>query len=104
MGVGEKFGDNLRRLRKLADLSQEELGFRAELHRTEIGLLERGARVPRIDTMIKLACALRVPIGCELLDGITWEPGTAQAGGFAVASHTEQRGTFREPAEEHQRA
>ena len=60
MEVARRFGENLRRLRKGADVSQEELGLRCSLHRTEIGLLERGARVPRIDTLIKLASGLGV--------------------------------------------
>ncbi len=43
-----------------AGLSQERLGSAAELHRTEVGLLERGARVPRIDTLVKVATALGI--------------------------------------------
>ncbi len=73
--VARRFGTNLRRVRKQADLSQEEVGFRASLHRTEVGLLERGARVPRIDTLIKLAGALGVRIDCALLDSMAWTPG-----------------------------
>jgi transcriptional regulator with XRE-family HTH domain len=62
-------------------MSQEELGLRSSLHRTEIGLLERGARVPRIDTLVKIACALAVhPV--ELLEGIEWRPHSIQRGGF----------------------
>jgi transcriptional regulator with XRE-family HTH domain len=84
LSVARQFGENLRRERKRADLSQEEVGFRASLHRTEVGLLERGARVPRIDTLIKLASVLGVRIDCTLLEGITWEPGhrRARAGSF----------------------
>jgi hypothetical protein len=37
--VAAQFGDNLRYCRRKAKLSQEELGFGANLHRTEIGLL-----------------------------------------------------------------
>jgi transcriptional regulator with XRE-family HTH domain len=72
--VARRFGTNLRRARKQADLSQEEVGFRSSLHRTEIGLLERGARVPRIDTLVKLAGALGIRIDCALLDGMSWTP------------------------------
>ena len=72
--VAIRFGRNLARCRKRAGLSQEALGTRATLHRTEMGLLERGARVPRIDTLIKVASALDVPPG-DLLAGIDWEPG-----------------------------
>jgi transcriptional regulator with XRE-family HTH domain len=86
MEVAKQFGENLRRLRKGAGVSQEELGMRCSLHRTEIGLLERGARVPRIDTLIKIASGLGVRIDCALLDGITWTPSTTEAGGFTISS------------------
>lgn len=49
-------------------ITQEALADRAELHRTEIGLLERGLRVPRIDTLLRLAAALAVE-PAELLVG-----------------------------------
>jgi transcriptional regulator with XRE-family HTH domain len=86
--VAHRFGENLRRTRRQTDISQEELGFRAGLHRTEVGLLERGARVPRIDTVVKLAGALGVRIDCALLDGMTWTPGEREvpAGSFALSS------------------
>lgn len=74
MKVEQQFAANLRACRKRAGLSQEALGFRASLHRTEIGLLERGARVPRIDTLIKLAAGLEVDPD-DLLAGIAWRPG-----------------------------
>jgi transcriptional regulator with XRE-family HTH domain len=45
-------GENVATARKRADLSQEELGVMASLHRTEISLIERGTRLPRIDTML----------------------------------------------------
>ena len=83
MNVAVRFGENLSRARKRAGMSQEEAGIRASLHRTEIGLLERGERVPRIDTAIKLAGAVGVPLG-ELVEGIEWSPGTASRGSFSV--------------------
>lgn len=86
--VARHFGANLRRVRKEAELSQEEVGFRSSLHRTEVGLLERGARVPRIDTLVKLAGALDVKIDCAFLDGMTWTSGEREipAGSFALTS------------------
>lgn len=84
MEVAQRFGENLRRLRKGADISQEELGLRCSLHRTEIGLLERGTRVPRIDTLIKIASCLGVRIDCALLAGIAWTPGSTEAGAFTL--------------------
>jgi transcriptional regulator with XRE-family HTH domain len=66
------FSRNLRGARKTADISQEELGFRCDLHRTEISLLERSLREPRLSTMVKLASALG--IGVEALcEGIEWD-------------------------------
>jgi transcriptional regulator with XRE-family HTH domain len=79
--VAVQFGNNLRYCRRRADLSQEELGYAASLHRTEIGLLERGARIPRIDTLVKLASGLSIPPS-ELLTDIEWTPGTVTQGGF----------------------
>ncbi|MBS1864003.1 MAG: helix-turn-helix transcriptional regulator [Actinobacteria bacterium] len=80
--VAGRFGENLRRVRRREDLSQEELTRRAGLHRTEIGLLERGERVPGIDTLVRLADSMEVPPGA-LLDGIYWIPAPEAAGAFA---------------------
>jgi DNA-binding XRE family transcriptional regulator len=55
MDIAGHFGENLACQRKRADLSQEQLAVLASLHRTEISLLERGMRMPRIDSVIKLA-------------------------------------------------
>jgi len=86
--VAGKFGENLSRCRRRVNLSQEELAFRSALHRTEIGLLERGERVPRIDTLVKLAGALGVdPV--HLLDGIEWHPGQFQPGRFGPTEREE---------------
>lgn len=73
MGIARRFGQNLVRLRKQAGLSQEELGFLANLHRTEVGMLERGTRLPRIDTLLKLKGSLEVSAD-ELLEGLEWRP------------------------------
>lgn len=81
--VAFHFGENLRRCRRQADLSQEELGYRASLHRTEIGLLERGARTPRIDTLIKLASGLGV-MPERLLEGMAWNTGVVTSGEFSI--------------------
>lgn len=81
MNCADRFAQNLRRYRRRAGLSQEQVGVRADLHRTEIGLLERGARVPRIDTLVKLAVALDIDAS-ELLNGIAWKPGETRPGHF----------------------
>ena len=82
--IARRFGANLRKVRKQADLNQEEVAFRSGLHRTEIGLLERGERMPRIDTVVKLAGALGVEFECPLLGGLEWRPGSVQRGSFSL--------------------
>ncbi len=79
--VAACFGANLARLRERGGITQEELSFRASLHRTEVGLLERGGRIPRIDTLVKLRDALEVETD-ELIAGIAWRPGDFRPGGF----------------------
>lgn len=69
-----RFGRNLARCREEADISQEELAFRASIHRTEVSLLECGERMPRVDTALRLAGSLGVPLG-DLVVGLEWRPG-----------------------------
>ena len=85
--VAIKFGHNLWRCRRRASMSQEELGARASLHRTEIGMLEQGTRLARVDTLMKLTGALSIS-PMELLEGIDWTPGTTSEGGFAISERT----------------
>lgn len=84
MEVARRFGANLHHAREHSGLSQEALAARASLHRTHIGLLEKGARVARIDTVVKLAVALNVDVE-DLLDGIAWEPGGVSPGRFTLS-------------------
>jgi len=76
-----QFGDNVQRLRRELEISQEELGFLTSLHRTEIGMLERGARLPRLDTILKLTAGLEVTPN-ELLIGMAWKSGRFEPGQF----------------------
>jgi transcriptional regulator with XRE-family HTH domain len=55
-----RFGDRIREERERLGLSQERLAFTAGLHRTHISLIERGQRSVRIETIERLAVALRV--------------------------------------------
>ncbi|MBN8547019.1 MAG: helix-turn-helix transcriptional regulator [Ignavibacteria bacterium] len=54
------FAENIRYYRKLQNISQEELGFRAGLHRTYIGMIERCERTVTILSLEKIAKALGV--------------------------------------------
>lgn len=58
--AAERIGRNLWRARRRAGFSQEELGALCSLHRTEIGHLEQGRRIPRVDTLMKVAGALEL--------------------------------------------
>jgi transcriptional regulator with XRE-family HTH domain len=79
--VALRFGENLRRIRRRAGISQDELAARASLHRTEIGLLENGQRVARVTTLIQLAGAMEVD-PAELIAGIHWAAGGVLGGNF----------------------
>lgn len=58
----EVLAHNLRRLRLERALSQEDLAFDADLHRTFVAHVERGARNISIDNIEKLAKALNIPV------------------------------------------
>ncbi|MEZ5077826.1 MAG: helix-turn-helix transcriptional regulator [Solirubrobacterales bacterium] len=68
----ERFAANLKRARKAKGMSQEELGFRCDLHRTEVSLLERAGREPRLGTLVKLATVLETSPDV-LCAGIAWQ-------------------------------
>lgn len=90
VSVAARFGANLAAARRRMGLSQGEAAIRASLHRTEIGLLERGERVPRIDTVVKLAGSVGASLD-ELLAGIEWTPGMAMRGAFVSGAQDAPR-------------
>jgi len=55
------FGVVLRRLRKSAALTQEQLALEAGLRRTYVSILELGQQQPTLTTILKLAQALKRP-------------------------------------------
>jgi transcriptional regulator with XRE-family HTH domain len=70
MTTREQFAENLRAQRDRAGLSQEALADICDLHRTEISLLERSKRSPRLETIVILAQGLGLKSAGELLAGI----------------------------------
>lgn len=72
MDAGIAFGRVLRRLREDAGLTQEQIGFEAELRRTYISILELGQQQPSLTTILKLAQALNCSPG-SLLDLVSEE-------------------------------
>ncbi len=57
-----QLGNKIRSLRKKQGVSQEELGFKAGVHRTYIGAIERAEQNVSIDNIHKIAKALKVPV------------------------------------------
>lgn len=53
-------GQNVRRLRKVAGLTQEQLAFEARIDLTYVGGIERGRRNPSLLVMVRIAGALKV--------------------------------------------
>jgi len=68
----------VRRRRLAASLSQEALSQRAGLHRTYVGLLEKGVRMPSILVARQIALALGTTM-VELLGEVEREPSNDEA-------------------------
>lgn len=60
MKARDLLAENIRRLRRSNELSQEELAHRADLDRTYISALERSVYSASVDVLEKLAAALGV--------------------------------------------
>ena len=63
------FGENLRRHRKNARLSQEKLAELADLHPNDVGEVERGETNVSLDVLVRVARALEVRV-CDLVADI----------------------------------
>lgn len=87
-------GANLRAVRKRARRSQEETAFGAGIHRTEVGLIERGKRMPRYDTLIKLAGSLEVE-PAVFFKGVRWTPARIAKGGHFESAPSAARSRSR---------
>ena len=82
--MAERFAANLKREREATPWNQEDLAYRAGMHRTRISKFEKGHELPRFETLVKLAGALGISIDA-LADGIVWEPIVSSGGGMTVA-------------------
>jgi len=60
--IKKQFGARLRAIRLKRGLSQEELGFKAKIHRTYIGAIERGEQNVSIENIARIAKALKVSL------------------------------------------
>ena len=75
--VKKRFGLAIKNWRAKSDISQEELAWRAGLHRSYVADIERGARNASLQSIEKLAKAFEVslsalfhPLGDVLLSGL----------------------------------
>lgn len=57
-----QFGEKVRKLRNERNLSQEQLSFKADLHRTYIGMIERAEKNITLVNIEKIAKALEIEI------------------------------------------
>jgi transcriptional regulator with XRE-family HTH domain len=60
--VRRVLGQAVKRIRAERGLTQEELSSRTGLHPTYISDIERGARNPSFETIVRLAAGLEVPV------------------------------------------
>ncbi len=85
MNEAATLGRTLRRLRTKRDISQETLAYESGVSRTHISAIEKGQHLPTLDTLFKLARALKTSAGRilimverdpeALMEGITDAPG-----------------------------
>jgi transcriptional regulator with XRE-family HTH domain len=62
INIKQRFGVAVKQRRHELGISQEELSFRAGLHRTYISDIERGSRNPSLENIDKLAKALELSV------------------------------------------
>lgn len=60
MDIRKRVGENVKRLRTAAGLSQEQFAFEADMHRTYVSGVERGVRNPTVTVLERMAKALKV--------------------------------------------
>ncbi|HEY1855423.1 MAG TPA: helix-turn-helix transcriptional regulator [Solirubrobacterales bacterium] len=82
-GFADVMGKNIARYREAMGISQENLGLSADLHRTAVGQLERGERVARSDTVVRLCGSLGIEPNA-LFEGLSWKPAEYSRGELIV--------------------
>ena len=63
-----KFGQRVRELRKLSNLSIEELAFRSDINKNYLSDVERGKRNLSLIAINKIAKGLNVPVDALFID------------------------------------
>lgn len=65
--IHKTIAKNIARIRKEKGITQEALAYQAGLNRAYIGYIERGERKPTLETIEKIAQALKVRVK-EIID------------------------------------
>ena len=60
--LARRIGSRIKENRKSQHISQEELAFKADIHPSYLGCVERGEKCPTIETVFRISEALGVPI------------------------------------------
>lgn len=63
-------GMRVRKAREIKGLTQEQLGEACSLSAAHIGHIERGTRVPSVETLFRISCALQVSTDTLLFDSV----------------------------------
>ncbi len=58
----KNFGETVRKKRKTAELSQEDLAEKLGIHRTYMSFIERGLRNPSLMMLFKISRALKIKL------------------------------------------
>jgi len=61
MTIEKAIGKELQFCRTKKGISQEKLGFEADLHRTYVSLIERGMKSPTLNAIFRICEALETP-------------------------------------------
>ena len=88
MGSSDKqvFGHNVRRIRESLGLTQEGLAEASELDQSYIGGVERGERNPALDSILRLATALKVAPAAlfdDIGENVTSSPRSRRDGDYS---------------------
>ena len=68
----KKIGNRLREARKAKQMTQEELAYEIDMSAPYIGMIERGERIPKIETFLEIIEALDVTADQIICDAVKY--------------------------------
>lgn len=81
---GKAVGRRIKEAREKRHLTQEELAARIDISPTHVSVIERGTKIPRLDTFVAIANALEVS-GDALLLAVVDHAAESQASDLSAA-------------------